>query len=176
MPYLFAYGSLIWRPNFNYKQKYPAYLAGWERRLCIYSHVYRGTPTNPGLVLGLVQGAQGCMGMVYDIDENDWPSVQQQVWARELVTGVYIPMEQPLWVIREDRCTLETAWIFVADEAHPQFCHQTDPGYLSRLVYQATGQNGSCIEYVQSTFDSLLACGIEDPLLKKLLIVKAAKN
>ena len=50
--WVFGYGSLIWRPGFDYLDRAPANIIGMHRSLCIYSFDHRGTPESPGLVLG----------------------------------------------------------------------------------------------------------------------------
>ena len=50
--WVFAYGSLMWNPGFDFIDRQPARLDGFHRAFCIYSHHYRGTPARPGLCLG----------------------------------------------------------------------------------------------------------------------------
>ena len=58
--WVFAYGSLIWDPGFEFAEARPALLRGYHRAFCLYSKRYRGTPERPGLVLGLDRGGATC--------------------------------------------------------------------------------------------------------------------
>ena len=66
--WLFGYGSLIYKTDFDYLAAKPACIYGWERRFWQGSHDHRGTPQAPGRVLTLVAAAGArCVGMAYQV-------------------------------------------------------------------------------------------------------------
>src|SRR5260370_23609444 len=60
--WLFAYGSVMWNPEFAFPEARPGFLYGYHRSFCLYSRAYRRTPERPGLVLGLDRGG-ACPGI-----------------------------------------------------------------------------------------------------------------
>lgn len=69
--WLFAYGSLIWRPDIPVLDERPAQARGWMRRFWQGSHDHRGTPSAPGRVVTLVaQADQVCEGVAYQLDQS----------------------------------------------------------------------------------------------------------
>ena len=64
--WVFGYGSLIWKPGFEFMRAEPVRVHGVHRSLCIRSIRYRGTEERPGLVFGLMRGGS-CAGMGFQI-------------------------------------------------------------------------------------------------------------
>lgn len=52
---IFGYGSLIWRPGFNYVRSYHGFVKGFKRRFWQQCRYHRGTDKHPGRVVTLVQ-------------------------------------------------------------------------------------------------------------------------
>src|ERR1700741_1067017 len=86
--WVFGYGSLIWRPGFEFVERIPARLIGEHRALCVYSFVHRGTPEKPGLVLGLDRGG-ACRGVAFRVSAKKRSETVDYLRGREQTTNVY---------------------------------------------------------------------------------------
>src|SRR5581483_9176409 len=86
--WVFGYGSLMWRPGFDYLEQVPARLIGEHRALCVYSFDHRGTPEKPGLVLGLDRGG-ACRGIAFRVAADLRQATIEYLRAREQTTHVY---------------------------------------------------------------------------------------
>ncbi len=86
--WVFGYGSLIWRPGFDFVERHAAVVRGYHRALCVYSHVHRGTRDRPGLVLGLDRGGS-CKGVAFRVAAAKAGAALAYLREREQVTAVY---------------------------------------------------------------------------------------
>ena len=159
--WVFGYGSLMWLPGFDYVERQSARVTGWRRSLCIYSHVYRGTPERPGLVLGLDRGG-ACRGVAFRVAAALREQTIDYLRARELVTAVYL--EKNVMIHLADGATAP-AVTYVADRRHSQYAGALDRQKLLSLVVQGVGRAGPNAEYVLNTEAHLRENGIVDPTL-----------
>jgi cation transport regulator ChaC len=124
--YVFAYGSLIWRPGFDHAARHPALLRGFHRRFCLWSHRYRGTPERPGLVLGLDRGG-ACRGAVFRVPGRAAAETLAYLDARELPDGAEVVYRRRLLPLLMSRTA--TAG-FIAATSRQRFW----PGRLARAM------------------------------------------
>jgi glutathione-specific gamma-glutamylcyclotransferase len=162
--WVFGYGSLMWRPDFPYRERHLAQLHGYHRSLCIFSHVHRGTPEAPGLVLGLDRGGC-CRGVAFRVAAADRTATIAYLRAREQVTGVYL--ERHVGVTQDDGRRAR-ALTYVANRQHPQYAGRLPPGDLLRLVKQGVGISGANPDYVRATHAHLIEIGVSDPALAQI--------
>jgi cation transport protein ChaC len=164
--WVYGYGSLIWRPEFDFVEKRFATLRGHHRALCLWSRVNRGTPEKPGLVFGLDRGGS-CRGVAYRLPAQSIPDTFQKLWAREMSTGAYVPK----WL----RCSTPMGDIstlcFVVNREAVSYVPKLEIEQTLEIITHAHGRYGPCVEYVLETHHALNAAGIQD---KRLAAIAAA--
>lgn len=158
--WVFAYGSLIWRPDFPFQQRLPARLVGAHRALCVLSHVHRGTPERPGLVLGLDHGG-ACRGIAYRVAATDREATVKYLRAREQVTRVYRETVRSVWLDESPQRRVP-ALCYVVDRGHPQYAGRLTLDQQLHLIRQGHGQSGANRDYVLATVNALEALGCRD--------------
>lgn len=163
--WIFGYGSLMWKPGFDHVEREPALIAGLHRSLCVKSHVHRGTPEKPGLVLGLDQGGS-CRGLAYRVDPEKWEDTIDYLRGREQVTMVYLERRRMVRLLESRRHVEATTYI--VDRSHAQYAGVLDLDHLVTLVRQGEGISGRCHDYVMNTLAHLREMDIHDARLELL--------
>ena len=158
--WVFGYGSLIWRPGFDYVERQAARLIGAHRALCVFSHVHRGTPERPGLVLGLDFGG-ACRGVAYRVAAKKRAEVIAYLRAREQVTSVYRETLRSVTLLSEPQ-RRATALVYMIDRGHIQYAGRLSLAEQLHLVRQGHGQSGQNKDYVLATVQALESLGLYD--------------
>src|ERR1700758_1419957 len=164
-----GYGSLIWRPGFEFIERVPARLIGEHRALCVYSFDHRGTPEKPGLVLGLDRGG-ACRGIAFRVAAARRDDVIEYLRGREQTTHVYREVMRSVWLENEPRERV-SALAYVVDRGHVQYAGRLSLQEQLRYVRQGHGRSGNNRDYVLETVRSIEAQGFRDSQLHRLAVM-----
>lgn len=165
--WFFGYGSLMWKPGFDFSRLESARLDGWHRSLCIRSEHWRGTAAQPGLVLGLAPGGS-CTGRAIGVLPPREAEVLAYLDEREQV-GVYIydRLRLPARLLASGETV--PVWVYAAKVEHPACEAALDEAEVLHRLRHARGLGGSNRDYLANTLDHLGALGIDEPRLAQLL-------
>lgn len=162
---LFAYGSLIWKPEIAHRAERPAVARGWHRSFCLRMHRFRGTVEEPGLMMALDRGGQ-CRGVVLELPEEE-PAVQlDRLFRREFTVKPINSM--PRWLKVETAEGPVVALGFVMNRASPYYAGRLPVEEVARVLARACGHWGTGAEYLLNTVTQLEARGIRDAGLWRL--------
>ena len=171
--WVFGYGSLLWRPGFEYVERRLATLEGFARSFCMYSYHYRGTEETPGLVLALDphEGA-ACHGVGFRVAEERAEEVLAYLRERELVSYAYLEERHP---VRFHDGGEAEALCYIINREHEQYAGGLDLAAQAKIIARAEGGMGRNDEYLWNTVAHLEELGIRDAELEELAErVKAA--
>lgn len=158
--WVFAYGSLIWKPTFQPVEMRRAALAGWRRSFCLELRSWRGTPERPGLMLGLKRGGV-CDGLVLRAADADRTSVMISLLRREvsnprhLRTVFHVPVATPVGTVN--------ALVFWAEMDAQDGFREHALDVTMDILATACGYAGSCASYLYETAAALSRHSIHDP-------------
>jgi cation transport protein ChaC len=169
--WLFGYGSLIWRPEFDFAERRPAWVHGWHRALKMWSRVNRGSVQVPGLVFGLLSGGS-CRGMVFRVPSSQALDTLRRLWLREMPTGVY----DPRWLQCNTPEGPVRALAFTLSRRSPNFTGELSDDRYRHIFTHAVGRYGSSLDYARQTLVELARHSIHDAALARLVALTQAQE
>jgi cation transport protein ChaC len=161
--WVFGYGSLIWNPTIHFTEKRVGHVTGYHRRFCLWTHLGRGNPECPGLLLGLEHGGS-CSGLAFRIPTDQAEHECRIIWHREMISGSYVPR----WVdVRTDAGPVR-AIAFIINREHVRYAGRLSDEKVADAIFSAEGSLGNCADYLINTADHLEKLGILDAPLRHL--------
>ncbi|MEO9900564.1 gamma-glutamylcyclotransferase [Nisaea sp.] len=161
--WLFGYGSLIWNPSIHFADKCCATARGYHRRFCMQTHLGRGSPEVPGLMLALDRGGC-CRGVAFRISKEKAAEELEIVWRREMVSDAYIPR----WLSMTGPDGPFKAIGFVMNRKHERYMGQLPEEEMAQTIERASGFLGPCADYLFNTVEHLDELGMPDQGLTRL--------
>jgi glutathione-specific gamma-glutamylcyclotransferase len=170
--WLFAYGSLIWKPEVEHIAEEEAVAQGWHRSFCFKIPTYRGTVEQPGLMMALDRGGQ-CRGVIYQLDVSSPQQLLLKLFRREFT--VKPPNSMPRWINVDTKRGKRAVLAFVMNRQSPMYVGNLGPDATADILATACGHVGSCAEYLYNTVLHLHERGIYDRNLWHLQQLVAAR-
>lgn len=162
--WVFAYASLVWRPEFEAAEQRPARVRGYHRCLKMWSRVNRGTFECPGLVFALMPGGSSA-GLALRVPHEQVEALMPVLWAREMPNPVY----DPKWLLCDTPQGPVRALAFTLSRRSPSYTGTLSDERYRDIFSRSCGRYGTTLDYARQTFEGLLHHGIHDRALEKLL-------
>lgn len=175
--WLFAYGSLIWRPEVEHVEVRVGVARGWHRSFCFRISLFRASPEEPGFMMALDRGGQS-KGVLYRLPADGLRAQVEKLIRREMPIR-HVPDREPTNVPRWIRVATETgpmrALAFVANPRGAIYCGRRPLEEVADALATACGSRGSCAEYLYNTIVHLEEHGIHDRNLWRLQALVAER-
>ena len=164
--WVFGFGSLMWNPCFSFTEHRPASITGYERKFHIWTTKARGTPDMPGLGLCLEKADRECRGVAYRLADDHLEDSLDALWCREMTTGIY----EPAWCeIEFETGDAMQAITFVVNHTSRQYVGPMPMQQMAPIIARASGEYGTCRDYLSMTIAVMADLGVRDPELDELL-------
>ena len=164
--WVFAFGSLMWNPCFEYDVASPATLRGYDRKFSFWTSRGRGTPENPGLGLCIEDCAGACRGVAYRLVEDHLEDAWECLWEREMGSGIY----RAQWLgVETDEYGRVPALTFVVDKRHPHYTGKLSLETMAAYMAGARGVYGTNRDYLAGTIEEMRKLNVVDQELIQLL-------
>lgn len=162
---LFAYGSLIWRPEIEHVGEQGAILHGWHRSFCLRQYRFRGSPDFPGLMMSLDEGGE-CQGVLFELPQEDLARQLDRLFRREFT--VKPNTNTPRWLTVETETGPVAALAFVMNRTSQLYCGNLPLEEVAEILARSCGHFGTGAEYLLNTVTELEARGMHDEGLWQL--------
>ncbi|MCJ2017500.1 gamma-glutamylcyclotransferase [Methylobacterium sp. E-065] len=168
--WVFAYGSLMWNPEFPVAERRIGTVRGFHRRFCLLQRRFRGTPERPGFVLALDRGGL-CRGVAFRLPDSEIREALTPVWRREMRGRGYVARWLP---VATEEGTV-SALTFLANRASDRYAGRLSDPEIAEKIAVACGHKGPSAEYLFRTVEACERLGIRDRHLWSLQALVAAR-
>lgn len=163
--WLFAYGSLIWKPEIDHVEERLATVRGLHRAFRIRLTRWRGTVDQPGLMMGLSPGGQ-CRGIAYRLPDAGVREHLDTLFRREMTAKP--TTYRPRWLQLETAGGPLVALGFVTNPLGRTYAGRLGDTDVVEALALGCGHFGSGADYLYTTVANLESCGIHDRGLWRL--------
>jgi len=158
--WVFAYGSLIWNPAFEFIEERVAIARGWRRSFCLgWDYRFRGNAEQPGLMMALDRGGQ-CTGVAYRLAGDRLKANLDTLIRREM--SMVPSAFPPRWIKIDTQKGPLIALTFAMNRNSGRYISGLGDEALADILAKSCGFRGSMAEYLFATVRQLESLGIHD--------------
>jgi cation transport regulator ChaC len=169
--WIFGYGSLLFRPGFDFVERVTAWAHGWERRFFQGSPDHRGVPESLGRVVTLVPRADAKVGGVaFRLAAAEAARTFDVLDFRE--RGGYSRLDLDLVDARD--APLVRATTYIATPDNPHWLGDAPDEALARHIARSAGPSGANRDYLLQLDHALRELGIDDAHVARLATLVAS--
>eukprot|EP01080_Neovahlkampfia_damariscottae_P001297 gene1297-11381_t len=164
--WIYGYGSLIWKPDFEFIKKAKCYIKGYSRRFWQKSDDHRGTPESPGRVVTIIKDKNKKLyGMAYQLDNRVFKELLPRLDHREKCG--YERNMIPIYD-EYDNLIYKEALLYIGPENGPEFVKDEPIKETAKIIAYSVGPSGKNTEYLFNLRKALLNLKIKEEYLYNL--------
>uniref|UniRef100_A0A0B8RR68 Gamma-glutamylcyclotransferase n=1 Tax=Philothamnus irregularis TaxID=1899461 RepID=A0A0B8RR68_9SAUR len=157
--WVFGYGSLVWRPDFEFTSRKVGYIQGYSRRFWQGDTFHRGNEKMPGRVVTLQEDYNGCTwGVGYELHGLQIAAVLKYLNMREAVLGGYDTKLVKFYPQEEEADEPVLALVYIATPQNPSYLGPASEDDIAAQIVVSSGRAGHNIEYLLRLADFMRYC------------------
>lgn len=158
--WLFGYGSLVFRPGFDFLERRRAYVRGFARRFWQGSPDHRGVPDAPGRVVTLLrEDGASCGGCAYRIEADGSAGILAALDAREQAGFERTPVDL---FDGPGAAAFARAVTWIAGPENEHFLGPLPEPAIADVIRARRGPSGTNAEYALRLREALRELGVVD--------------
>uniref|UniRef100_A0ACB8G4H1 Glutathione-specific gamma-glutamylcyclotransferase 1 n=2 Tax=Sphaerodactylus townsendi TaxID=933632 RepID=A0ACB8G4H1_9SAUR len=157
--WVFGYGSLVWRPDFEFTSRKVGYIRGYSRRFWQGDTFHRGSEKMPGRVVTLLEDYDGCTwGVAYELRGDQVAASLKYLNMREAVLGGYDTKLVKFHPQDKEAGEPVLALVYIATSQNPSYLGPASEEDIAAQIIVSSGRSGHNIEYLLRLADFMRYC------------------
>ncbi|GCB76407.1 glutathione-specific gamma-glutamylcyclotransferase 1 [Scyliorhinus torazame] len=163
--WIFGYGSLIWKPDFEFTSRKIGFIRGYSRRFWHGDSYHRGNQEMPGRVVTLLEDVDAdTWGVAYEVRDDQVRSSLEYLNLRESLLGGYMCKTVEFVPQGMEPCGSTFALVYIATPQNPLYLGPAPADAIARQIVGCCGCSGYNLEYLLrlAQFMHSICPGVED--------------
>ncbi|XP_042322517.1 glutathione-specific gamma-glutamylcyclotransferase 1 [Sceloporus undulatus] len=157
--WVFGYGSLVWRPGFEFTSRKVGCIRGYSRRFWQGDTFHRGSEKMPGRVVTLQEDYNGSTwGVAYELHGDQVAASLKYLNVREAVLGGYVTKLVKFYPQEKELKEPILALVYIATPQNPSYLGPASEEDIAAQIIVSSGRAGHNIEYLLRLADFMRYC------------------